>query len=122
MTFGGWAVVEWECCLKHPEDGAREGADFVKDHIIRVTEQAFDDFADGGTDDEANRKMLGLGGLSMTRPIRLGMVGGGNDAFIGGVHRIAARIDGAFRRWWPGRCRSSAEKAPRLGRGAGPRP
>ncbi|MCZ0960723.1 Gfo/Idh/MocA family protein [Paracoccus benzoatiresistens] len=31
----------------------------------------------------------------MTR-IRLGMVGGGKDAFIGAVHRIAARIDGEF--------------------------
>ena len=31
----------------------------------------------------------------MTR-IRLGMVGGGNDAFIGGVHRIASRIDDRF--------------------------
>ena len=60
--FDGWAVVEWECCLKHPEDGAREGAQFVKDHIIRVTERAFDDFADGGTDRAANRKMLGLEG------------------------------------------------------------
>jgi len=60
MDFDGWAVVEWECCLKHPEDGAREGAQFVKDHIIRVTERAFDDFADGGTDDAANRTMLGI--------------------------------------------------------------
>ncbi len=58
--FEGWAVVEWECCLKHPEDGAREGAAFVRDHIIRVTERAFDDFADGGTDLAANRKMLGI--------------------------------------------------------------
>ena len=58
--FTGWAVVEWECCLKHPEDGAREGAQFVKDHIIRVTDRAFDDFADAGTDDAANRRMLGL--------------------------------------------------------------
>ncbi|MDZ4095060.1 MAG: sugar phosphate isomerase/epimerase [Paracoccaceae bacterium] len=58
--FTGWAVVEWECCLKHPEDGAREGADFVKSHIIRVTEKAFDDFADAGTDQAANRKMLGI--------------------------------------------------------------
>ncbi|MEM7615296.1 MAG: sugar phosphate isomerase/epimerase [Pseudomonadota bacterium] len=58
--FDGWAVVEWECCLKHPEDGAREGAQFVKDHIIRVTERAFDDFADGGTDEAANRTMLGI--------------------------------------------------------------
>ena len=58
--FDGWAVVEWECALKHPEDGAREGAQFVKDHIIRVTPHAFDDFVDGGTDDAANRKMLGI--------------------------------------------------------------
>lgn len=58
--FDGWAVLEWECCLKHPEDGAREGAGFIKDHIIRVTERAFDDFADGGADDAANRRMLGI--------------------------------------------------------------
>ncbi|WP_237154740.1 sugar phosphate isomerase/epimerase family protein [Oryzibacter oryziterrae] len=58
--FEGWAVVEWECCLKHPEDGAREGAAFVKDHIIRVTEKAFDDFAGGGSDEAANRRLLGI--------------------------------------------------------------
>jgi len=58
--FEGWAVVEWECALKHPEDGAREGAQFVSDHIIRVTEKAFDDFAGGGVDEEANRRILGL--------------------------------------------------------------
>jgi sugar phosphate isomerase/epimerase len=59
--FDGWAVVEWECALKHPEDGAREGAAFVRSHLIRVTEKAFDDFAGAGTDDAANRRMLGLG-------------------------------------------------------------
>ena len=59
-NFDGWAVVEWECAIKHPEDGAREGAEFVKAHMIRVTEKAFDDFAEGGTDEAANRKMLGL--------------------------------------------------------------
>ncbi|MCR9174727.1 MAG: sugar phosphate isomerase/epimerase [Alphaproteobacteria bacterium] len=58
--FNGWAVVEWECAMKHPEDGAREGAAFVRDHIIRVTERAFDDFAGAGTDEAANRRMLGL--------------------------------------------------------------
>ena len=42
--FDGWAVVEWECCIKHPEDGAREGAEFVKKHIIRPAEYAFDEF------------------------------------------------------------------------------
>jgi len=59
-NFDGWAVVEWECALKHPEDGAREGAEFVAAHIIRVTEKAFDDFAGSGTDQAANRRMLGL--------------------------------------------------------------
>ena len=62
MDFDGWAVVEWECALKHPEDGAREGAAFVRDRIIRVTEHAFDDFASAGSDHCANLKMLGLGG------------------------------------------------------------
>ena len=51
--FAGWAVLEWECCLKHPEDGAAEGAPFIADHIIRVTDKAFDDFADGGSDEAA---------------------------------------------------------------------
>jgi sugar phosphate isomerase/epimerase len=60
MDYDGWAVVEWECCLKHPEDGAREGAAFVREHIIRVTERAFDDFAGSGTDEVANRRMLGI--------------------------------------------------------------
>ncbi len=60
IDFDGWAVLEWECALKHPEDGAREGADFIRDHIIRVTEKAFDDFADGGTDEATNRRLLGL--------------------------------------------------------------
>ena len=58
--FPGWAVVEWECALKHPEDGAREGAEFVSAHIIRVTVKAFDDVASGGSDRAANRRMLGL--------------------------------------------------------------
>lgn len=58
--FDGWAVLEWECCLKHPEVGAREGAVFIRDHIIQVTDRAFDDFADAGTDDDSNRRILGL--------------------------------------------------------------
>lgn len=58
--FPGWAVVEWECALKHPEDGAREGAQFVRQHIIRTTGRAFDDFASSGTDAGLNRRVLGL--------------------------------------------------------------
>lgn len=58
--YPGWAVLEWECCIKHPEQGAAEGAPFIREHIIRVTEKAFDDFAGGSTDAERNRKILGL--------------------------------------------------------------
>ncbi|WP_148864261.1 sugar phosphate isomerase/epimerase family protein [Marinobacter fonticola] len=58
--FGGWAVIEWECAMKHPEQGAAEGARFVDEHIIRVTDRAFDDFADAGVDDAGNRRLLGL--------------------------------------------------------------
>ena len=54
-------MLEWECCLKHPEDGAREGAPFIRDHIIRVTDKAFDDFAGAAPDAGRNRRMLGLG-------------------------------------------------------------
>ena len=55
-----WAVLEWECCLKNPEDGAREGAPFIRDHIIRVTDKAFDDFAGAETDQAQIRRMLGI--------------------------------------------------------------
>ena len=58
--YQGWAVMEWECCIKHPAQGAAEGAAFIDSHIIRVTERAFDDFASSGTNIAANRKLLGL--------------------------------------------------------------
>jgi len=58
--YPGWAVLEWECALKHPEDGAREGAQFIKDRIIHVTDRTFDDFAASGTDNAQNKKLLGL--------------------------------------------------------------
>jgi sugar phosphate isomerase/epimerase len=58
--YSSWAVLEWECCLKHPEDGAREGAEFIQHHIIRVTEKAFDDFAGGATDQNQIKRALGL--------------------------------------------------------------
>ncbi|HLT07481.1 MAG TPA: hypothetical protein VK014_08130, partial [Cyclobacteriaceae bacterium] len=58
--FDGWAVLEWECAIKHPEAGAIEGAQFIKDKIIRVTEKTFDDFASAGQDESLNRKVLGI--------------------------------------------------------------
>lgn len=58
--FAGWAVLEWECALKHPEQGAAEGAPFIDRHIIRVTEHAFDDFAAGGADRDLNKRIMGI--------------------------------------------------------------
>ena len=58
--YPGWAVMEWECCLKNSEDGAREGAEFIKKNIIRVTDKAFDDFAGTTKDEKLNRSVLGL--------------------------------------------------------------
>ncbi len=58
--FTGWAVLEWECCVKSSEQGAREAAPFIAQHIIEATEVAFDDFAGGEADPERNRKILGL--------------------------------------------------------------
>ena len=58
--FDGWAVLEWECALKHPEQGAAEGAPYIEQHIIHVTNQAFDDFAAGCADAPLNARMMGF--------------------------------------------------------------
>lgn len=58
--YEGWAVLEWECCLKNPEDGAAEGAPFIEQHMIRKTEKAFDDFAGSSIDVAGNKKALGI--------------------------------------------------------------
>jgi sugar phosphate isomerase/epimerase len=59
-NYSGWAVLEWECCIKNSEDGAKEGAEFIRKHIIRVTDKAFDDFAGAASDEKSNRSILGL--------------------------------------------------------------
>ncbi len=58
--FDGWAVLEWECAVKSPEQGAAEGAPFIARHLIETTDVAFDDFAGGESDVETNREILGL--------------------------------------------------------------
>ncbi|MFD2598161.1 sugar phosphate isomerase/epimerase family protein [Sphingobacterium corticis] len=58
--YDGWAVLEWECAIKNSVDGATEGAKFIKEHTIKVTERAFDDFASTGSDEDFNRKVLGI--------------------------------------------------------------
>ncbi|MDD2793216.1 MAG: sugar phosphate isomerase/epimerase [Sediminibacterium sp.] len=59
-NYSGWAVMEWECALKHPETGAAEGAPFIQQHIIRVTDKTFDDFAGTSSNDDFNRRILGI--------------------------------------------------------------
>lgn len=58
--FDGWAVLEWECCLKDSTQGAREGAPFIASHLIEKAGRAFDDFAGAKTDEARNRRILGL--------------------------------------------------------------
>ena len=53
----------------------------------------------------------------MKRRLRLGMVGGGEGAFIGAVHRIAARLDDASS-WWRARCRPIPSARRRVRRAA----
>jgi sugar phosphate isomerase/epimerase len=58
--YPGWAVLEWEDCIKNSDDGAKEGAAFIGKHLIRVSDRAFDDFAGAASDAAFNRKLLGL--------------------------------------------------------------
>ncbi|MFM1913100.1 MAG: hypothetical protein RIR51_938 [Bacteroidota bacterium] len=58
--YDGWAVLEWECAIKDPVQGATEGAPFIAQHIIQATSKVFDDFAGGGADIELNKKILGI--------------------------------------------------------------
>ena len=58
--FEGWAVLEWECAIKSGEQGAAEGAPFIRRHIIQSAGTSFDDFAGSAADKAAIRAMLGL--------------------------------------------------------------
>jgi hypothetical protein len=58
--FEGWAVMEWECCIKSSEQGAAEGAPFIARHIIQAAERSFDDFADADVDTAAIQQLLGI--------------------------------------------------------------
>ena len=58
--YDGWAVLEWECCLKNSIDGAREGACFIEEHVIRVSERSFDAALDASMSQEKLDHVLGL--------------------------------------------------------------
>jgi sugar phosphate isomerase/epimerase len=58
--YDSWAVLEWECAIKNSMDGAREGAEFIAQHIIKVSESSFEDFIGQGADTSVARRSLGL--------------------------------------------------------------
>ncbi|QJR81348.1 sugar phosphate isomerase/epimerase [Alteromonas pelagimontana] len=58
--FNGWAVLEWECCIKDSAQGAAEGAPFIAEHIIQRATTTFDDFAGANSSETRNRRILGL--------------------------------------------------------------
>jgi sugar phosphate isomerase/epimerase len=59
--YDGWAVLEWECCLKNSNDGAREGARFIDQHIVRLSERSFDAALDASMSPERLDHVLGIG-------------------------------------------------------------
>ena len=58
--YGSWAVLEWECAIKNKLDGAREGAEFIRRHMIKVSESSFEDFIGQGADLSAVNRALGI--------------------------------------------------------------
>jgi sugar phosphate isomerase/epimerase len=58
--YDSWAVLEWECPLKSSEQGASEGAPFIRKQLIEATDRAFDDFGARPADDAFNRRLLGI--------------------------------------------------------------
>jgi sugar phosphate isomerase/epimerase len=58
--YDGWCVLEWECCLKRKEDGAREGAPFIARHMIATAPKPFDAALRRPLPEEAARRILGI--------------------------------------------------------------
>ena len=95
--YRGWAVLEWECAVKSPEQGAAEGAPFIVRHLIDATDVAFDDFAGRDTNPQRNRaRFWASTQRSHDRADPKTPDGNGRrrpSAFIGAVHRMAAALD-----------------------------
>jgi len=58
--YSSWAVMEWECCLKSAEQGAREGVPFIRSLLIETADKVFDDFAGTNVDSAMLRRIMGL--------------------------------------------------------------
>ena len=57
--YDSWAVLEWECCIKDGDQGAREGSAFIEAHMIEGVKRAFDDFAGGEIDQDLINSVIG---------------------------------------------------------------
>jgi sugar phosphate isomerase/epimerase len=55
-----WKVVEWECCLKDAEQGAKEAVPFIESLFIQNPAKAFDDFAGGEVNVAQINSILGI--------------------------------------------------------------
>ncbi len=102
--FAGWAVYEWECCLQHPEVAARNGAQVHRRPYHRSDRPRVRRFRRHRRRSRDQSEATRHQGLMRwftrqrrfkprRRRLRVGMVGGGRDAFIGAVHRMAMRLD-----------------------------
>ena len=101
--YDGWAVLEWECCLKDSEQGAAEGAPFIESHIIKVTEKSFDDFAAGAVDKKQVQRMLGISNhplsLAGRGDLLIEMEARRKDMAIEGA-ATPSRADASGWAWW----------------------
>ena len=52
--------MEWECCIKSPEQGAREGVTLIENLIINCTDKKFDDFAGGEKNEDDLKNILNI--------------------------------------------------------------
>ena len=112
--YDGWAVLEWECCIKSPEQGAAEGAPFIARHIIETTEVAFDDFAGSKADVEEkppySRSQLKQ---NYRRKYQLNL-GNVNYAWAWSAAAKAPLSAGSTEWWPPSICRSNSWPAASL--------
>src|SRR5690606_31205077 len=90
--YDGWAFMEWECCIKSPEQGAAEGAPFIRSHLIESATYAFDEIAKSANDREKNRKILGIK-YRMELEINIGVIG---TQFMGRAHSNGRRRNREF--------------------------
>lgn len=66
--YVGCAALAWECYFRKCRDGAREGAAFIRGHIIRVTDRSFDAANRAEWDSAQSAAVHGLGSARRPAP------------------------------------------------------